>query len=91
MGNAIESCKQESIPLEKESNAGSLYENSGVDYKTKVSYLQNSTTPIKVSLEQPMSFWKFEYGVNQIVTIKVTRLGPPSALSRKFSDSDKKY
>ena len=51
MGNAIESYNQESIPLEKESNSDSLYENSGVDYKMKVSYLQKSTTPIKVSLE----------------------------------------
>ena len=51
MRNSMESYKQESIPLENESNSGSLYDNSGVDYKTKVFYLQNSTTPIKVSLE----------------------------------------
>ena len=54
MGKCDRVLKQESIPLEKESCAGALYENSGVDYKTKVSYLQNSTTPMKVSLEQPI-------------------------------------
>ena len=35
--------------------------------------------------------WKFEYGVNQIAVIKLTRVGPPSALSRKFSGSEKRY
>ena len=91
MENSIESYKQESIPPEKYANSGSLDDNSGVDYRTKVSYLQNSTTPIKVSLEWPIYFWKLKYRVNQIAVINLTRVGLPSALSRNFSGSDKRY